>query len=292
MKKVEIKSAGDSESWVEALKGKPTYIDSHIHLADEAYQSRVGEILAEAREVGVEMVIACSEDFETALETLQLAWEHPFRVLPALGVHPWNPCEEEALKVSSLISRHYGMLAAVGEVGLDRAYAGKKSEVWRSQLKVFRLMLEAAEKAGLPVIAHSRQSGVEVLEEASSFKVKVVFHWFSGEINLLRRVLDRGFYITVGPSLHYSKHIQRVALEAPLSRIMVETDGPVRYKGPFQGAETKPSLIPRVVAKLAEVKGVSLEEAASQILENCMEVFNGVEEALRRLKGEADPVFS
>jgi TatD DNase family protein len=131
------------------------------------------------------------------------------------------------------------------------------------------------------VVAHSRRSSLEVFEEASSYRVKMVFHWFSGEITVLRRILDAGYYITIGPSIYYSKHIQRVAGETPLSRIMAETDGPVRYRRPFQSLETTPALIPKVVEKIAEIKGSPLEETAAQIVDNCRRLFAGVDEALK-----------
>jgi TatD DNase family protein len=142
-------------------------------------------------------------------------------------------------------------------------------------------MLEAAEGTGLPVVAHSRRSALEVFEEASSYRVKMVFHWFSGEIKVLRRILDAGHHITVGPSIYYSKHIQQIVREIPLSRLMAETDGPVRYRGPFQDLEITPALIPRVVEKIAEIKKESLEDAANQILDNCRKVWAGMGRALK-----------
>jgi len=256
------------------------YVDSHIHLADEAYKGRVDRIVEEARRAGVKIIVANSEDLETSLRTLELAEAYPPTVLPALGVHPWCACEaedSEVGEVSNLILKHGGRLAAVGEVGLDLAYARGKQEAWDRQKKVFSLMLETAERVGLPVIAHSRRSAGEVLEVALTYRVKMVFHWFSGEIQVLRRILDEGFYITVGPSIHYSKHIQRVAAEAPLTSILTETDGPVRYRGPFESLETTPTLIPMVVEKLAEVKGLKPDEVALQILKNCEKVFPAVQ---------------
>jgi len=286
LEKVKIKPQRRKVNKISLKREKPgaTYIDSHIHLADEAYQGRISTILEQAEREGVRIVIANSEDLETSLKTLEIAESHPLRVLPAVGVHPWAAPETglgEVGKVVELVARCRGKLTAVGEVGLDIAYTKGNLEAWEKQRKVFRFMLEAAEKAGLPVVAHSRRSALEVFEEASSYRVRMVFHWFSGEITVLRRILDAGYYITVGPSIHYSKHIQQIASETPLSKVMAETDGPVKYRGPFQSVETTPSLIPRVVEKIAEIKGVPLSETAVQIVDNCRKVFAGVDEALK-----------
>lgn len=267
------------------MKGREiTYVDSHIHLADEAYQGKVGRILGEGEKEGVKIVIASSEDMETSLKTLEIAQNYPLKVLPALGIHPWAASETEVGevgKVVSLIDKYRDRLAAVGEVGLDLSYTRGSSEAWERQREIFRSMLEVAEGAELPVVAHSRRSALEVFEEASSYRVKMVFHWFSGEIKVLRRILDAGYHVTVGPSIYYSKHIQRIVRETPLSRLMAETDGPVRYRGPFQDVETTPALIPRVVEKIAEIKKESLEDAVNQILDNCRKVFAGMDRALK-----------
>ncbi|KYH36352.1 MAG: TatD-related deoxyribonuclease [Candidatus Hecatellales archaeon B24] len=285
MKKVKIKPQKREVDKISLKRGKPepTYIDSHIHLSDEAYQGKIEAVLEQAEREGVRIVIANSEDLETSLKTLRIAESHPLKVLPAIGVHPWAAPEieaEELGEVVELIARCKGKLAAVGEVGLDTAYTRGNLEAWKRQREVFHSMLEAAEKAGLPVIAHSRRSSLEVFEESASYRVKMVFHWFSGEIKVLKRILDAGCYITVGPSICYSRHIQRVAGETPLSRVMTETDGPVKYKGPFQNLETTPALIPKVVEKIAEVKRSSLEEVAAQIVGNCRRLFARVNEAL------------
>ncbi len=262
------------------------YVDTHIHLADEAYKGKVDEILREAWEVGVLTVIANSEDFESCIQTLRLAEEYSWRVLPALGIHPWvapEVGENEAERVVQLILDNRGRLAAVGEVGLDSGYTRGDREAWERQLKIFRVMLEAAEQAKLPVIVHSRRSVGEVFAELEAYDLrKVVFHWFSGSLGQLKQILERGYAITVGPSICYSKHVRRLVAETPLEALMAETDGPVKFKGLFEDGAT-PSAIPLVVEKIAEVKGLSLEETAAEIFSTCKKFFIKVAEAERRL---------
>jgi len=272
---------------VEAKGLRLKFVDSHIHLADEEYEGRVEEILREAFEAGVFTLIAVSEDLESGRRSLKLAEKYPWRILPALGVHPWPAGEikpTDVEEVSRMIVDEASRLAAVGEVGLDWAYTRGESEVWERQKEIFRVMLKAAEKTGLPVVVHSRQSAAEALEEVKTYRLRrVVFHWFSGPIEVLRQVLDYGCFITVGPAIYYSKHIQQIVSLTPIDALMAETDGPVRYRGPFKGLETRPSLIPRVIEKISEVKALKFEDVAWQILENCRKVFPLVAEAERKI---------
>ena len=116
---------------------------------------------------------------------------------------------------------------------------------------------------------HSRQAVVETLDTLADFKVpKILFHWYDGPIENLPLFKERGYWISIGPAVLYSRRIGEIARAADLSIILSETDGPVRYRGLFANELTQPSFVVAVVQKIAEIKGSNLELVRDQILSN------------------------
>jgi TatD DNase family protein len=253
------------------------FVDAHIHLSDEEYAGVVDEVLAEAKNSGLVALVSNSMDLKTCQGTLELTKRHPGIVYAAFGIHPLavkDLQDDELDKVSQLISAQRGneALVALGEIGLDSKYM----DMWDKQVKVFDLMLRLAEKLSLPAIIHSRGTTVQVIDMLPSYKLKkVLLHWFSNPISAIGKSVERGYYITEGPPTIYSNVIREVVKNVPLTNLLTETDGPVRFfKKPFEGKRTTPSFIPAVIAAFAEIKKISVEEVAEQILENFQNFFN------------------
>jgi TatD DNase family protein len=197
-------------------------------------------------------------------------------VYAALGIHPWNVnalTEEELQQTMELISekRQNKALIAIGEIGLDYKYA----TIWDKQLMVFNEMLHLAEKLDLPVIIHSRGTTAKIVEMLPSYNLKrVLLHWFSNPISALSNVAENGYYITEGLPTIYSNGIREVVRKIPLTNLLTETDGPVRFfKQPFDGKRTTPAFIPTVVKAIAEIKKVEATVVAEQIVKNFEEFF-------------------
>jgi len=247
------------------------FVDAHIHLSDEEYADCVEEIITNAKKANVVALVSNSMDLKTSIESLKLAEKYRGMVYAALGVHPWSVqtlTDEELLEVIELVSEKKagGRLVAVGEVGLDIKY----EKIWDKQLRVFEEMLRVAERLALPVIIHSRGTTTQIVDILPSYSLKkVLLHWFSNPISALTNVIEKGYYITEGPPAVYSNGIQEVVRRIPLTNLLTETDGPVRFfRQPFNGKRTSPALIPAVVEAIAKIKKVSVEEAAEQIAKN------------------------
>jgi TatD DNase family protein len=253
------------------------FVDAHIHLSDEEYAGRVDEVLAEAENSGVVALVSNSVDLKTCVGTLKLARQHSGVVYAALGVHPWNVKsvkESELHQVTELISaqRENKAIVAVGEIGLDSKYV----EAWDEQMKVFDSMLRLAEKLSLPAIIHSRGTTAQIVDMLPSYKLKkVLLHWFSNPVSALVKAVERGYYITEGLPAVYSSGIRDVVRRVPLTNLLSETDGPVRFfKAPFEGKRTTPAFIPTVIRAFAEVKNIGVEEVAEQMVRNFQEFFD------------------
>jgi len=255
------------------------FVDAHIHLADNDYAQNVGEIVEEAKQLSVLALVANSMDLESSRRSLNLAEEHDNHVYAALGIHPWNTkqlADNEVQDTVDLIlknAENRQKVVAVGEIGLDASYSGN-GEPTEIQLQVFHEMLSAAEKTSLPVIIHSRGSTSQIVRLLPSYKIKkVLLHWFSQPHSLIPTIVDRGYYITEGPPVTFSGGIREVIRCIPLTNLMTETDGPVRFRGPFKGKLTTPSFIPTVVEAIAELKEKEKNAVADQIFHNFIDFF-------------------
>jgi TatD DNase family protein len=252
------------------------FVDAHIHLSDEEYASYVDEIIADAKKSQVVALVSNSVDLKTCVNNLRLAEKYPETVYIALGIHPWNVqtvTEDEVQQILKLIEeqRQNEALVAVGEIGLDSKY----DKIMEKQQNVFSEMLRAAERFDLPVIVHSRGMTGQIVDMLPSYKLKkVMLHWFSSPMSALSKAVEKGYYITEGAPTLYSNEIREVVKKVPLTNLLSETDGPVRFfRPPFDGKRTTPAFIPTVVKAIAEIKKLDIQSVAEQITENFEEFF-------------------
>lgn len=253
-------------------------VDAHIHLSDPKYCEKVDGIIEDSRQSNVVALVSNSMNLQSSLLSLQLAEEHPNLVYAALGIHPWNVrrlSPNEVEETLDLILHHEtrgGRVVAIGEIGLDFQYANEKLQ--DLQLNVFHEMLSAAEKQSLPVIIHSRGTTSQIVDLLPSYGVeKILLHWFSQPMKLLPQIIDRGYYISEGPPTVYSSHTQEIIKRVPLTNLLTETDGPVSFRGPFEGRMTTPSFLLSVIKAVAKIKGMEEIEVADQILQNFSNLF-------------------
>jgi len=252
-------------------------VDAHIHLSDAEYNSHTDELIADAKTSNVAAMVSNSMDLQTSINSLNLAENHPGLVYAALGIHPWNVNvlkENELENTLKFISdeNQKKTFIAIGEIGLDSKY----EKTWDKQLMVFDKMLRLAETLALPVIIHSRGTTAQIVDMLPSYNLKrVLLHWFSYPLTALSQTVSHGYYITEGPPTAYSRGIREVVANVPLTNLLTETDGPVKYyKPPFNGQMTKPSFIRTVVDAIAEVKNRPVDDVAEQIAKN-FDVFFG-----------------
>lgn len=207
------------------------------------------------------LLLSSGVDRHSSERILGLAREHPDVVQAFVGIHPSEA--GKGLDLSWLQSALKDASGA-GEIGLDPKYSSLGTE--SPQMKAFEAQLAAAEKAGKPVQVHSRDAERACLDVLSSIRLKsVLMHWFQGE-ELVGVIRDRGYFVSFGPALIYSKKLQRIASSSDPRLVLSETDGPVAFEalGGVQG----PSLVPSVVFKLAELWRVSFEEGRESISRN------------------------
>lgn len=248
--------------------------DTHAHLDDQDYEEDFQDVLSRMESAGISQMTNVGYDFASSKRSLQLAQNYDF-IYAAIGIHPHNAegITNEVLDQLQDMAKQPKVLAW-GEIGLD--YYRDLSP--RSlQKDIFVRQIELANQAGLPIIIHNRDAHQDVLEIVKAHPPKFggVFHCYSGSWEMAKILLNIGFYLSfAGPvTFKNARHTVEVAKNAPLDRILVETDSPYLSPEPRRGKRNEPAYVREVVKKLAEIRELSLEDMAQQTMHNAEKLF-------------------
>lgn len=249
------------------------YFDSHAHLDDTRFDGDRTEIFDTLKEHDVRLVMNVGCDLPSSERSVALAERYPF-VYAAVGSHP-----DDADHVDGRLLDRYRALAAhpkvraIGEIGLDYHY----EDIPRArQIIAFEEQLELAETLKKPVIVHEREAHGDATDIVRQHPdVRGVFHCFSGSKELALWLVERGWYIGFTGVLTFKNARKAVetAQVLPLDRILIETDCPYMAPEPYRGRRNDSRYVPLVAEKLAELRGLTPEEAGSITTENARRLF-------------------
>ena len=247
-------------------------IDTHAHLSD---LEDMDGVMKRANETGVDAVIAVSTNLRTCKATLLWSENFPGYVYPALGIHPTEQTQEDIPATLQFIEEKLDECVAVGEIGLDywNREARKSKEIRERQRQLYVEQLQIAREHGLPASVHGRGSWHDALHLARrSGPDRVVFHWFSGPLDILRELIDSGYHISATPAAEFSKNHRAALTVAPLERIVIETDAPINPRN--RNRPSEPSNLLTALKALAELKDTSEDEVAKVTTKNAEELFS------------------
>lgn len=252
-------------------------VDSHCHLDFDVLSDDRAGVLARACKAGVCGMVTISTRIRRFDTIVSIAEAHD-DVWCTVGTHPHNAHEETDITTEEIASlAEHPRCVAIGEAGLDYHYDFAPRE---AQAQGFRTHIAAARATGLPLIIHARQADEDIAsileEEAEQGAFPFVLHCFSSGADLARRGLALGGYISFSGILTFknAKEIQDVARTAPANRILVETDAPYLAPMPHRGKTNEPSFVRHTAQKLADLRGVSLEQIAEQTTANFFKLFS------------------
>jgi TatD DNase family protein len=247
-------------------------VDTHCHLGDPAYDADRAEVLQRAWEAGVGHVVVIGESRSSAERALALAGSDR-RLSASAGVHPHDAAGWDAGAAAWLqeVLRDPRVVAA-GEMGLDYHYDHSPREVQRA---VFDEQLDLAALAGKPAIIHAREADDDVAAALRAHPAAVaVLHSFSSGPALLRAGLGLGHYVSFSGMVTFRNwQLDDAVRETPLDRLLVETDGPFLAPIPHRGRRNEPAWVRRVAERIAEVRGLTVEELVAQTGENAARLF-------------------
>ena len=243
--------------------------DTHAHMDDRAFDTDREELLSALPGQGLALVMNPGCSLESSRNAVRLAKEYDY-IYAAVGSHPdaADEVDEAVLEEYRKLCKRNPKVKAIGEIGLDYHYEDIPRDI---QLKAFRAQMELARELGLPVIVHERdahEDGMAVVREFP--EVTGVFHCYSGSAEMARQLVDRGWYIGFTGVLTFknARKAIEVASSIPLERIVLETDCPYMAPEPFRGRRNDPGKLYRMAEKLAEIRGLSMEEVQAVTVEN------------------------
>jgi len=253
-----------------------TLVDTHCHLYVANFHSDRKAVIDRALAAGVTKMFLPAIDSSELETLLALERAYPQHCIAMMGLHPCsvkeNYQQELRLVQEQLQARRF---AAVGEIGLDFYW---DMSFMDQQYEAFRQQVDWANELKLPVVIHSRNSldeTIGVIAGRREGSVPGIFHCFSGTIDQAKRIIDLGFYLGIGGVLTYKNSgLAEVAKDLPLESMVLETDAPYLTPVPFRGKRNESSYIKYVAEKLAEVKGISVEEVAEVTTRNAQNIFN------------------
>ncbi|HLV60602.1 MAG TPA: TatD family hydrolase [Fredinandcohnia sp.] len=240
-------------------------VDSHAHPDSKAFSNDREEMLERARRAGVRRLVAIGQwrapgDFGGALA---IAAAHPDWVVATMGVHPHDCArvpEEDWAELEALCARPE--VRAVGETGLDYHYDHSPRD---EQRRWFAHQLDLARRLGKPVVIHTREADEDtlaILREARP--EKALIHCFTSSLEQARRYVEMGLFVSVAGVVTFAKadELREAVRWIPLDRLLIETDCPYLAPVPHRGQRNEPAYVVHVAERIAELKGVSVEEVA------------------------------
>ncbi len=252
------------------------FIDSHIHI-DQYDSEDIEQVINQDR--ALTALICVSSHLNSCKKNLTLSKQY-HKLKPAFGWHPEQELisDRDFAELLDWMESHRDEITAVGEVGLPY-YVRKESTLnpfpLAGYLDVLEQFIAMAKKWDKPIILHAIYDDAplvcDLLEKYSLTRVH--FHWFKGDSKTITRMSESGYYISVTPEIVYKERSRNLIKSYPLDRILVETDGPWPFEGPFKGIKTRPSMIHHSIRIIAAIKKLPLSTVYKQLFDNTKQLY-------------------
>lgn len=254
-------------------------IDSHVNLHAPQFAEDQAEVIVRARAAGIGMMLTISDKVSSFPAVRAIAEAHD-DIWCTVGTHPHEAKENPQLAAESLIAlAQHRRVVGIGETGLDFQYDLSPRDIQR---QVFQAHIDAARATGLPLVVHTREADddmANMLEAAyTAGHFRMLMHCYTSGAELARRAAALGAWFSVSgiATFKAAEEVRAVIREMPADRIIVETDCPYLAPVPYRGRRNEPAYLPHVLAKLAEVRGWSLEEAEGRTERAFFDLFSRI----------------
>lgn len=237
------------------------FIDSHVHLEDERFNKDREEIIKNFENDGLLCAINVGSDLKTSKKSVEFADKYE-KIYAVVGVHPHEVSKmtDDTLREIRELSKNKKVVA-IGEIGLDYYYDNSPRDV---QKEWFEKQIILAKELDLPIVIHSRDAAKDTLDIVKKHKdgLRGEMHCFSYSVEVMNEYLEMGFYIALGGAVTFknARVPREVASVVPLDRLLLETDCPYLTPEPFRGKRNEPKYSRLVAEKIAEVRGISVDE--------------------------------
>ena len=243
--------------------------DTHAHMDDASFDEDRESLLAALPQQGIGLLMNPGCSLASSRNASRLSQQYDY-IYAAVGSHPdaADEVNDGVLEEYKTLCKQNPKIKAIGEIGLDYHYEDIPREI---QQQAFRSQMALARELGLPVIVHEREAhkdGMKIVEEFPD--VTGVFHCYSGSAEMAKWLVKRGWYIGFTGVLTFKNARKAVetASAIPLDRVVLETDCPYMSPEPFRGRRNDPGRLYRMAEKLAEIRGLGVEEIHAVTMEN------------------------
>ncbi|HLC95801.1 MAG TPA: TatD family hydrolase [Candidatus Nanoarchaeia archaeon] len=249
------------------------FIDAHCHLDFEGLIDRLDEVILNAQKAGLKAIVTSGINPATNRQALEIVSRFPNIVKASFGVYPIGASsrDEKLYDVDAelqFLSQNKDRFAIVGECGLDYK-TGKDKELMKDG---FSKVLEMAKKLNKTVLIHSRKAELDCIEMCQSHGMKkVIMHCFCGRKHLVKKAYDLGFNFTIPTTVVKLQQFQEMVAEVDINHLLCETDSP--FLSPFKDKRNEPAFVVESYKKIAEIKGMDIEEVKNNIWMNFQRLF-------------------
>tara|TARA_Y100000816_G_scaffold55239_1_gene35858 strand:- start:200 stop:961 length:762 start_codon:yes stop_codon:yes gene_type:complete len=250
-------------------------IDSHCHLDHEPLYSDLNNVIKRSKDIGIKKLLTISTSVESFSRVKDIVKKDDI-IFGTIGIHP-HEADKNEIDTEFIIKNLnlHKKIIGVGETGLDFYYDNSDR---KKQIESFKLHIEAALKADIPLIIHSRdaeEKTFEILNNYKDKKLKILMHCFTGSQHFAEQLLKLDAYFSASGIITFKKSIelQNTFKFLPLNRILIETDSPFLAPVPNRGKKNEPAFIDFTAAKLAEIKGISKPELIKITTDNFDNLF-------------------
>jgi TatD DNase family protein len=254
----------------------PAFADSHVHLADPAFDADRDAVIVAARDAGARALICIGESPDAGDRARQVALAWPGLVWHTAGMHPHDAVTSDLGRDLPRIREHVaGGAVAIGECGLDYHYDHSPRDVQRA---IFHAQLQLAAEVGRPVVVHTREAAADtaaMIREAAYAGVRGVLHCFTGPASLAEVALAAGWFVSFAGVVTFRKWSEDDLIRSiPDDRILVESDAPYLAPVPYRGKRNEPAHVALTLAKVASARGLGVEEFGTLIVRNTVRFFD------------------
>ncbi len=249
--------------------------DTHAHLDDQKYDNDRDEVIKRAVDKGIKYILNVGFDMASSKRAISLANSYDF-IYAAVGIHPHDASEaNEATLLQLRELAQQNKVVALGEMGLDYYRNLSPKNI---QQQAFRDQIRLARELQKPIIVHDRDAHgdiLQILKEEGAQEVGGILHCFSGSWEMAKECMELNFYISIaGPvTFNNAKKLQEVAEKMPLDKLLIETDAPYLTPEPFRGKRNESAHVYYVAEKIAELKGIDIQELGQATTANAKKLF-------------------
>lgn len=253
-------------------------VDSHCHLDQldlTPYDGDLSQVLAQAKELGVEYFLNVCIDLNNFPAVLEIAKQYE-NISASLGIHPNEVLEDEPTIETLMALADQPDVVAIGETGLDY-FRTEEAASWQQER--FRRHIQIARKLQKPLIIHTRDAGadtIRILREEKADEIGGVLHCFTDTYEIAKQGIDLNFYVSFSGIVTFKSAVdlQQTAQKLPLDRMLIETDSPYLAPMPYRGKQNYPGYVRYVAEKVAALREVDVDEIAAVTTANFYKLFN------------------